>query len=92
MRRLEEALDSKLCKSLGQSRILLIGVAYKKNVSDTRESPSLRLMELIEKRGAACDFHDPHVPVIPNTREHPEFAGRKTVQLAREGCSPMTPY
>jgi UDP-N-acetyl-D-glucosamine dehydrogenase len=63
------------------SRILLLGVAYKKNVDDTRESPSLKLIELMEARGARVDYFDPHVPVIPTTREHAALAGRTSVAL-----------
>jgi UDP-N-acetyl-D-glucosamine dehydrogenase len=79
--RLEEALDRRCAKSLSNARILILGVAYKKNVADTRESPALKIIELIEKRGARPDFHDPLVPEIPLTREHPEFAGRRSVPL-----------
>lgn len=82
--RLEEALDKHLAKSLSTSRILLIGIAYKKNVSDIRESPSLKLMELLDKRGANVAFHDPHVRKIPPTREHADFAGRESVPFTRE--------
>jgi UDP-N-acetyl-D-glucosamine dehydrogenase len=74
--RLEEALDTRLGKSLGSARILVIGLAYKKNVADVRESPTFKLMELIEARGAEVAFHDPHVPIIPATREHGAFTGR----------------
>ena len=79
--RVEEALDRHLSLSLGKARILILGIAYKKNVADTRESSSLKLIELLEKRGAKVNFHDPHVPEIPLTREHPEFAGRRSVEL-----------
>jgi UDP-N-acetyl-D-glucosamine dehydrogenase len=82
--RLEEALDARAGKSLGQARILVVGLAYKKNVADVRESPSFKLMELLEKRGAAVSFHDPHVPVIPPTREHAVFTGRRSTPLTRE--------
>ena len=54
-------------------------MAYKKNVEDIRESPSLRLMEMIEARGATADFHDPHVAQIDNTREHPTLNFRHGV-------------
>ncbi|HZH50367.1 MAG TPA: nucleotide sugar dehydrogenase [Microvirga sp.] len=63
------------------SRILVLGVAYKKNVDDTRESPSLKLMELIEARGARVDYHDPYVPEIPKTRKHAVLMGRRSVEL-----------
>jgi UDP-N-acetyl-D-glucosamine dehydrogenase len=59
----------------------VLGLAYKKNVDDIRESPSLKLIELIEARGAACDYHDPFVPAIGPTREHPSLAGRRSVTL-----------
>ena len=61
------------------ARILMLGLAYKKNVDDTRESPALRLMELLEARGASVSYHDPYVPVIPPTREHQSLAGRASV-------------
>ncbi|NWM30115.1 nucleotide sugar dehydrogenase, partial [Escherichia coli] len=64
-------------RGLRGARILVLGVAYKKNVEDIRESPSLRLMEMIEARGATADFHDPHVAQIDNTREHPTLNFRR---------------
>jgi UDP-N-acetyl-D-glucosamine dehydrogenase len=79
--RLERALDERQGLSLGRARILILGVAYKKNVADIRESPSLKLMELLLQRGTSIDFHDPHVPVIPPTREHPTLAERKSVDV-----------
>jgi UDP-N-acetyl-D-glucosamine dehydrogenase len=83
VRRLEEALDAKLRIPLGRARILLIGIAYKRNVADIRESPSFKIMELIEKRGGSCQFNDPHVPVIPPTREYISLAGRVSTELTR---------
>jgi UDP-N-acetyl-D-glucosamine dehydrogenase len=82
--RLSEALNRTEGKALKGARILLIGVAYKPNVNDLRESPSLILMELIEGRGARCDFHDPHIDTIPPTREHAGLAGRTSVDLSAE--------
>jgi UDP-N-acetyl-D-glucosamine dehydrogenase len=79
--RLAEAVDVKTRKAFSASRILVLGLAYKKNVDDIRESPSLRLIELIEARGARCDYHDPFVPVIGPTREHPGLTGRRSVAL-----------
>jgi UDP-N-acetyl-D-glucosamine dehydrogenase len=52
------------------ARLLIIGIAYKKDVDDTRESPSLKLIELLLKREAMVDYHDPYIPVIPRTRRH----------------------
>jgi UDP-N-acetyl-D-glucosamine dehydrogenase len=65
------ALGRQQGRGLNGARILVLGVAYKKNVDDIRESPSLRLIEMIEARGASCDFYDPFVAQINETREHP---------------------
>ena len=74
-----DALNMRLAKSLNGARILLLGMAYKKNVDDIRESPAFELIELLEARGAKVEFYDPHVPMIPNSREHTALAGRKGV-------------
>ncbi|MDF1610259.1 nucleotide sugar dehydrogenase [Hoeflea sp. YIM 152468] len=82
--KLAQALDQSSAKGLHAARILLIGIAYKKNVDDMRESPSLKLIDLIEARGASVDYHDPYIPVIPVTREHASLAGRKSVEFTPE--------
>lgn len=82
--RLAEVLDRQKRRGLNGARILVIGVAYKKNVDDMRESPSLRLIELLEDRGASVDYHDDHIPIIPRTREHAQLAGRKSQELEPE--------
>jgi UDP-N-acetyl-D-glucosamine dehydrogenase len=69
-------------KSIRGSRILIVGLAYKANVDDMRESPSLILIEKLEARGAIVDYNDPYVPVLPMTREHSNLAGRL--------CQPIT--
>jgi UDP-N-acetyl-D-glucosamine dehydrogenase len=66
-----------------------LGLAYKKNVSDVRESPALKLMELLEKKEARVEFHDPHVREIPPTREYSNYAGRLSVRL---GADTITDY
>jgi len=68
-------------KALKGSKILLLGVAYKRDIDDMRESPSLRLIELLEEKGAHVDYHDPHIQMIPHTREHDNLAGRKSASL-----------
>lgn len=78
---LAEILDARGHKNLSDARVLVLGIAYKKNIDDMRESPSLKLIELIEKRGAHVEFHDPFIPVIPSTREHAELTGRKSVPV-----------
>jgi len=57
-------------KALKGSRVLVLGIAYKKNVDDMRESPSVEIMELIEAKGGVVAYSDPHVPVFPKMREH----------------------
>lgn len=57
-------------KALKGSRVLILGIAYKKNVDDMRESPSVEIMELLEAKGAVVAYSDPHVPVFPEMREH----------------------
>lgn len=86
---LHRALDERFSKGLNGARILLAGVAYKKNVEDMRESPALKLIELIEGRGATVDFYDAYVETIPPTREHPTLAGRKSIEL---NSSALTSY
>jgi UDP-N-acetyl-D-glucosamine dehydrogenase len=57
-------------KSLKSSRILVLGVAYKKDVDDTRESPSLKLIDLLGKTGAVVDYNDPYIPKMPKMRKY----------------------
>ena len=77
--RLREVLDRASGRGLNGARILLVGVAYKKNVSDMRESPSMRLMQLLEEAGAAVEFLDPHVPEVPPMREYGQFRARRAI-------------
>jgi UDP-N-acetyl-D-glucosamine dehydrogenase len=69
-------------KSIKGSKILVLGIAYKKNVDDMRESPSVKLMEILREKGAEVAYSDPHVPVFPKMREH-HFA-LTSVRLAPE--------
>ncbi|RMH81489.1 MAG: nucleotide sugar dehydrogenase [Actinomyces sp.] len=64
------------------SRVLLIGLAYKAGVSDTRESPSFELIELLRERGVEVDYHDPHVPIAPRVRRHD--VGLASVELTAD--------
>lgn len=57
-------------KALKGSKILILGIAYKKNVDDMRESPSVEIMELLEAKGCVIAYSDPHVPIFPKMREH----------------------
>ena len=78
--RLRQVLDRAHGRGLNGSKVLIVGLSYKKNVSDMRESPSMRLMRVLVEEGSEVSFLDPHVPVIPKTREYPELAGRKAVR------------
>ncbi len=75
-----QALNAHSGRGLRGARILIVGVAYKKNVEDIRESPAFKLIELIEAGGATTEFYDPHVDEIPRTRGHPELAGRRSIK------------
>jgi UDP-N-acetyl-D-glucosamine dehydrogenase len=76
--RVAEALNH-LGKAVNGSRVLVVGLAYKPNVDDERESPSYRLMGLLKERGAIVSYYDPYVPVVGMTREHAEWAGTRSV-------------
>jgi UDP-N-acetyl-D-glucosamine dehydrogenase len=80
--RVADALNSHK-KSVNGSRVLVIGLAYKPDVDDERQSPSYVLMDLLEQRDAQVGYYDPYVPVIKPTREHSQFAGRKSVEWNR---------
>ena len=69
-------------KALKGSKILVLGLAYKANVDDCRESPSFVLMEKLQAKGAVVDYHDSYVPVVPLTREHANFNGKQSVDIA----------
>lgn len=69
-------------RELKGASVLLLGLSYKKDISDTRESPGLKLMSLFEdEEGADVSYHDPFVPSVPPTREYPHFKGRESVAL-----------
>jgi len=71
---------NKLQKSIKGCNILVLGIAYKKNVDDMRESPAVELMELLQEQGATIAYSDPWVPVFPKMREH--FFNLKSVELS----------
>jgi len=80
--RVAEALNASR-KSVNGSRILILGLAYKPNVDDERASPSYVLLDLLKERGADVAYHDPYVPVIRPTREHPHWAGVRSISWDR---------
>lgn len=74
-----EALNSHT-KAVNGSKILMMGIAYKPNVDDERESPSYALLDLLKERGGEMSYYDPHVPEIRPSREHGHWAGTKCVE------------
>jgi UDP-N-acetyl-D-glucosamine dehydrogenase len=68
-------------KSVKNSKILLLGLAYKKNVDDHRESVTFKIMHLLSENGATVDYNDPYIPEIMSVREYKQFVGRKSVPL-----------
>ena len=78
VQRLTEALNAKR-RSVNGSRILLVGLAYKADVDDMRESPTFVLMDKLDALGAEVAYHDPHVPVVGPTREHGRWQGMRSV-------------
>lgn len=72
-------------RSIKGSKVLVLGIAYKKNVDDMRESPSVKLMEILREKGAHVAYSDPHVPVFPTMREH--HFDLESVSLTRESIA-----
>jgi len=79
--RLANVIDQFKGIGLSNAKVLVVGVAYKKDVDDTRESPALVIIELLRARGAAVDYYDPYVPAIPKTRAHPDLAGMRSISI-----------
>ncbi len=77
--RLGEAMNEKLGLAMKGAKILVVGLAYKKNVDDMRESPALELIAKLRARGMEVEYYDPYIPVAPSTREHPEVEGMRSV-------------
>ncbi|MCL4132522.1 UNVERIFIED_CONTAM: hypothetical protein GTU68_052986 [Idotea baltica] len=80
--RLRAIVDRACGKGLSASHILLVGVAYKKNVADMRESPSMKLMQLLDEAGARVSYIDPHVPEIPPMRDYSQYTARQAIDTA----------
>jgi UDP-N-acetyl-D-glucosamine dehydrogenase len=70
--KLQQALNAR-AKAVRGSRILVLGLAYKKDIDDPRESPAFEIIELLQKMGAVLSYHDPHVPVAPRMRTWPDL-------------------
>jgi UDP-N-acetyl-D-glucosamine dehydrogenase len=86
LHRVADALNQQQ-KSVKGSKVLVLGLAYKPDVDDERQSPSYTLMSLLMDRGAEVEYYDPYVPVIKATREHSFLAGQKSVEWNRASIS-----
>ena len=86
IQRTMEALNDK-GKSVKGSKILILGLAYKENVDDMRESPSFELLDGFKSLGAAVDYYDPHIPVVSPTREHANWTGVTSVDWNQQTIS-----
>jgi len=81
--RTAEALNA-VRKPVNGSRVLLIGLAYKANVDDMRESPTFVLMDELKRRGAEVEYYDPFIPLVMPTREHGNWTGKRSITWSRE--------
>lgn len=81
VQKVADALNER-CKSIKGSRILILGLAYKKNIDDTRESPAVEIMSLLEEKGAKIAYSDPHVPIFPRKRDY--HFNLESVQLSAD--------
>lgn len=78
--RLQDALNQRE-KPLKNSKVLVLGIAYKKDIDDPRESPAFELISLLLERGARVDYHDPHIPLAPAMRSWPDLPQMRSVPL-----------
>ncbi len=74
-------MSSHFARALKDASILVCGLAYKKNIDDLRESPALRIIEILRGFGAKVFYHDPFIPEMLPTREHGELMGMQSVPL-----------
>ena len=86
VRRVGERLN-RARKPLNGSKVLILGLAYKANVDDMRESPTFELFDLLKAQGAEISFYDPHIPVVSPTREHAEYTGMKSIEWNQQTVS-----
>lgn len=84
--KLVEALNNQ-GKALKSSKILVLGIAYKKNIDDTRESPAAELLEMLHQKGAIISYSDPYVPVFPQKRDY--YFDLKSVEITTDSLSEM---
>jgi len=82
--KLRDALDDRFAKVLNGSKILIVGMAYKKNVDDIRESPSLYIFKELLNKKSEVDYFDPYIQFIPENREYPKLSHIYSISLTKE--------
>lgn len=85
--RVSDELKSRFHRGLDGCKVLLLGVAYKKNIDDTRESPCLKLIDLFEERGARADYYDPHIKMIPHSQAYSHLTNRHSIAWSPEAIA-----
>lgn len=78
-------MKKRFAKDIKGAKVLVVGLAYKKNIDDMRESPSLPMIDLLREQGAEVFYHDPFIPLVENFHEHPSMNGLKSIPLDRAG-------
>lgn len=81
------ALNDRLQKAISGSKVLVLGLSYKKNIDDLRESPSIHLIGQLQARGALVDYHDPYIPFTGESLDHPEIANMESIALTTENLA-----
>lgn len=84
---LSEAMNDRMHKALSGAKVLVVGLSYKKNIDDLRESPSIHLISLLSRRGAQVFYHDPYIPTTGESLDHPEIANMISVKFDVETLS-----
>jgi UDP-N-acetyl-D-glucosamine dehydrogenase len=84
---LQDALNGRAARAIKGAKILIAGIAYKKNIDDLRESPALRIIEILQGLGAEVSYLDPYFPEIRRTRDHANLCGMKTVSFDQSTLS-----
>ncbi|MBN8647354.1 MAG: nucleotide sugar dehydrogenase [Caulobacterales bacterium] len=86
----EKNLKERLKSDLTDAKVLVCGLAYKKNIDDMRESPSLHIIDELRARGAEVVYHDPYIPFVENFHEHPSMNGMKSLELTPENLEEIS--
>ncbi len=84
--KIQDALNQK-GKALKNSKVLIVGLAYKPDVNDCRESPSFEIMNLLQERGAIVQYYDPFFPSVPPTRKNPHWTGQTSIEWSEKTVS-----